>query len=286
MYHYQKGHKKKKPSVTKMFWQIHHIRSIVQNPVYAGHMVQGKSRKSLQERIPTTTIPSKEWIVVKHTHEAIIGQEIFDQVQEINRQHYNKSCALHSKYGSTENIWKGRVICSDCGTKMVHYKNVSSAGTIRYTFYCKIYAQNLEGKGCTKKWVGEPELKECILQTLQIQIQLAIQLETLLKQLQQQQEFQEQRKKLFREISQMQQKQKRNNTRRSSLFEAYCEHTLTETEYLSRKGKYEEEAQKLEETLFQLEQKKQFWIHHFSPQNEWILALKSIKMKEWLLLSW
>ena len=87
-YHYQKGHRKKKPSKAGSLWQAQGVKALVQNPVYAGHMVQGKYKTSLSDGILKTAVKRENWIVVKHTHPAIISQEIFDQVQKNIKQHH------------------------------------------------------------------------------------------------------------------------------------------------------------------------------------------------------
>lgn len=63
-------------------WCSGTIRRILQNPVYLGHMVQGREEKiSFQER-KTRAAPREQWSVVLHTHEAILSREIFEEVQK------------------------------------------------------------------------------------------------------------------------------------------------------------------------------------------------------------
>lgn len=63
-------------------WSKGTIRKILQNPVYLGHMVQGKEKKISFKEKKTREVPKKEWIVVEHTHEAIIKEEIFGEVKK------------------------------------------------------------------------------------------------------------------------------------------------------------------------------------------------------------
>ncbi len=86
-YQYQKGHKKIKP--TASVWRAQTIKHIISNPVYLGHMAQGRTKKSLCDGISKTKISREGWIVVKNTHKALISQEVFDQVQTIrNKDNY------------------------------------------------------------------------------------------------------------------------------------------------------------------------------------------------------
>lgn len=62
-------------------WSKGTIRKILQNPVYLGHMVQGKEEKISFKEKKTRELPRNQWIVVEHTHEAIIKEEIFGDVK-------------------------------------------------------------------------------------------------------------------------------------------------------------------------------------------------------------
>lgn len=280
MHHYMKGHKKKKPSGAGAIWQAQGVKSIAKNPVYAGHMAQGKARESLSMGMPRTVMACEDWIVVENTHEAIVSQETFDKVQEITRQRHEESCALRGKYGRTENIFKGLLVCADCGTKMHRYKDVYRSGKTRYTFICPVYAENLGGQGCTLKSVGEPELMESVFQTLRVQIVQAVELEKMLKNLQKQPEFEKHRRGLSEKIGRLEQEIKKNATLRGSLFESWCDHTLTEEEYLSMKAKYDRKGQEFKDRLAELKNEEQATARTLSPQNEWIAALKKYRKEK------
>ena len=61
-------------------WSAGTIRKILKNPVYLGHMVQGKERKISFKEKKVQEMPRNRWIVVENTHEAIIKQDIFAEV--------------------------------------------------------------------------------------------------------------------------------------------------------------------------------------------------------------
>lgn len=280
MFHYIHGHRKDKPSGAGAIWKGGQIRFILQNITYAGHTAQGKVKESLSDGQPLKRKAREEWVVVKDTHEAIIDQETFDRVQELVEQRCREYKSIRGKYGTTENILKGLLVCADCGEKMVRHKSVSPAGTARYVFQCRTYAENLGGQGCTIKSVGEPELKECILQALQVQINLAVELERMLEGLQKKPEFRKKGNELADMQRQVQQKIKRNLSLRASLYESLNDHTLTEAEYLSMKAQYEEEAERLRIQSEEFRKEEEQQIASLSPQNKWITALKKYQTSE------
>lgn len=61
-------------------WSAGTVRKILQNPVYLGHMVQGKSEKVSFKENKTRELPKNKWCVVENTHDAIIKQVVFEQV--------------------------------------------------------------------------------------------------------------------------------------------------------------------------------------------------------------
>lgn len=279
MFHYRHGNRKDKPSGVSAIWRAYHVRFILQNPAYAGHMAQGKVKESLSDGIPLKKTAREDWVIVKNTHEGIIDQETFDRVQELVEQRRQESRKIRGKYETTENILKGFLICEDCGTKMMRYKSVSPAGTPRYVFNCRVYGENLGGQGCSIKSVGEPELKECILQSLQVQIGLAVELEGMLERLQKKTKFREKGEELSDRKKQLQQKIKRNISLRGSLYESLSDHTLTEAEYLSLKRQYEEDAERLREELEEAEKEERQGIWALSLQNKWITTLKKYQKR-------
>ncbi len=56
-------------------------KEMLANPVYLGHMVQGKIRCSyFEQNGKLQFLPKEDWIIVEGTHEPLITQEQFDAV--------------------------------------------------------------------------------------------------------------------------------------------------------------------------------------------------------------
>lgn len=64
-------------------WSVSTIKRILSNPVYTGSLVQGKEQKLCCKSDRRITVPKDQWIIVKDTHQPIIGEEAFLQVQEL-----------------------------------------------------------------------------------------------------------------------------------------------------------------------------------------------------------
>lgn len=273
-YRYEKGYLRDKPSGTGLIWKALCVQRMTANPAYAGHMAQGKTKKPLIGGLAEVQVPADEWVVVKNTHEALVSQEDFDKVQEMADECHRKYCALRGKHDTTENIFKGLLVCGDCGVKMVRHKNVTAKGTARYSFVCRVYAENLGGQGCSPKNVRETELAETVAHALRVQVQLALNMEAMLKKARKQGVFQTECKELDGQIGRLQAKIKRNAALRGTLFESYTEHTLTEKEYISMKAEYDREAQELKEKISMLEKEQQEIGRVYGAQERWIDILR------------
>ncbi|MCM1560550.1 MAG: recombinase family protein [Butyrivibrio sp.] len=274
LYYYQKGYTNREPSETDRLWKVLGVRRMLANPVYAGHMAQGKTKKSLNEGIPKMNVPRDEWIVVKNTHQPIIDQETFDKVQVFLEKRCSQSLAIRGKHETTENVFKGLLVCADCGRKMVRHKNVSAKGTARYTFVCSVYGQNRGKRGCTKKYVKEQDIQEAVISSLCLQIEIAADMERMMHRLQKRDRIFGHRKELQDKIISLCQKIKRNTGLRSALYESLCDGTLTKAEYLSLKEEYDQKAGEFETELSGLQKEAKEYEDRFSSWKVWIASLK------------
>ena len=97
-------------------WTTFTVISILENPVYTGDMVQGKS-KTVEHKQQDAR--SEEYIIVRNTHEAIVSRELFEKANRIRaavRKEYK--CKPINAY--SENIFKGLVFCPHCEIGRAH----------------------------------------------------------------------------------------------------------------------------------------------------------------------
>ena len=278
-YRYLSGFFKKEPTGSGAIWQGQSIKRITSNLMYAGHMAQGKSRKSLYDGQPTTMISQSDWVVVRNTHEPIIDEDTFNKVQKIKEEQNNLHVSLNGKYediSNKENVFKGLLRCADCKTKMVRDKEVSNAGSVCCRFICRVYAENLS-MICTNKSVREDKLFECVYTAIQSQIDLTVDMERILERLNRQEDFQTARKEAEGKISTVRQRLKRFVFLKGSLFESYTEHLLPEDEYLYSKKNYDKDIESLQTELDALEREIIKYEKTLTPQNEWIQAFQKYK---------
>ncbi len=135
-------------------WHATSIRVILNNPVYLGSVVFGRTKTKGffdKQRIATD---AEDWIVVEGTHEPLVTQELWDTVHQM-------MAARRRKNGKGEvQPFAGLVKCADCGSSLnVSYDKKKG----RYTgFSCWVY-KNYGKQRCTSHAIGWVTLNQLVL---------------------------------------------------------------------------------------------------------------------------
>lgn len=135
-------------------WHVTSIRVILNNPVYLGKTVFGRTKtKGFFDKTRVHT-GEEDWIVVEGTHEALISQELWDTVHQMMK--------AKRRENTREEIqpFAGLVKCANCGSALNVTYN-SSRG--RYTnFACWVY-KNYGKDRCTSHSIGWKTLNRLVL---------------------------------------------------------------------------------------------------------------------------
>ena len=112
-------------------WSFCAVNSILNNPTYLGHLAQQRWSSISYKNHKRYKRDENEWRVVKNTHEAIITQELWDKVREVEK---SVAQGRKTKRGYTHPL-SGFLFCADCGGKMkLNYINRN--GKIDFNFNC------------------------------------------------------------------------------------------------------------------------------------------------------
>ncbi|MBQ7264968.1 MAG: recombinase family protein [Firmicutes bacterium] len=145
-------------------WSKTSVYQILSNPIYTGNLVQCRKRvKSFKNKKLIFTDPS-EWITAENTHEALVSQEVFDLVQD-------RISVKKPKYPlNPNNIYRGLMVCGECGNKMVwqHDKRKSHIGY----YSCNLY-KRYGGEECTFHHIRVETLNEIVLESIKSNAALA-----------------------------------------------------------------------------------------------------------------
>ncbi len=150
-------------------WNPGVIRGVLGNPVYAGRLVQGKTKSGVQAgQKGTCHTQQNEWITVENSHEPIITPELFDMVHSAltgaDGQTENKSGAMKRAVRDDENIFRHILYCGGCGGKMhARYYQSRVNGARKYSYDCRrIYY--IDGRKCSRNDISEEQLESYVLE--------------------------------------------------------------------------------------------------------------------------
>lgn len=171
---------------SKLLWNRHVLSDILKDPVYIGHLVQGKCRAGLYRGIPAHATPKEEWEISRSTHEAILPEGLFEAVQRFNKQQRRAYFANYGKYSDLPkevNPYRDRLTCADCGAQLKLCRALAKNGARSYYSYlCPTYEEHRE-LGCTKKSIRSNVLDAAVLSALNVQMELFLDADKVLSEL-------------------------------------------------------------------------------------------------------
>lgn len=139
------------------YWCPKTIMWILSNPTYLGKTVQHKTTRVSYKNHKVLKVPESEQIVKGNAHEAIISQDVWEKVQEVNR------ASSRGRADKTDKVHplSGLVVCPDCGKKMKLKTSKNGSGYL----VCRTYV-DLGKKYCSSHIIGERVLEQIVLQDI------------------------------------------------------------------------------------------------------------------------
>ena len=137
---YGEGVNKNKTFADIYRWSASTVVEILKKRDYLGHTINFKTRKHLKDN-KSHYVDQSEWTIFENTHEAIIDQETFDNVQRIrgNARRYPDG------FGEAHPL-TGLMYCADCGGKMYVHRTYNGKRIPQYT--CGQYGKYPIGSLC------------------------------------------------------------------------------------------------------------------------------------------
>ena len=137
---YGEGVNKNKTFADIYRWSASTVVEILKKREYLGHTVNFKTRKHFKDK-KSHYVDESEWTIFENTHEVIIDQETFDNVQRIrgNARRYPDG------FGEAHPL-TGLMYCADCGGKMYVHRTYNGKRVPQYT--CSQYGKYPIGSLC------------------------------------------------------------------------------------------------------------------------------------------
>ncbi len=174
-YKKQQGYKIKIPNYVGKYhiWTSTTIKTILQNEVYIGNMVQGKSCVVSYKNKKKIEKPKDEWVIVENTHEPIVSKDDFEKVQnllKINGKTYTKPYRTK--------ILCGLVRCGDCGLAMNSSYCTEKSLLGKYYFKCSTFVKN--SRLCSKHSIRNDKLENIVFEIIKQYIDLSVDIDNII----------------------------------------------------------------------------------------------------------
>lgn len=221
------------------YWTYSTIHNILQNEIYIGNMVQGKTVRHMRKKAKAKD--KTDWIIVKGTHEAIIDEAIWNKVQSLlNRRTRNLDL------NSDVSIFAGFLKCGDCGRALAKKNHISKTGEKVVKYYCGTYVRS--GKNyCMPHIISHAVIEKIILGDLKTIIQSIDDIQEIIEckkrtEFSYQYQSIEAKKRIETELQ-------KTKDLKKAVYEDYREELLSKEDYLSYRQDYGKKEELLKKQL-------------------------------------
>ena len=97
-------------------WTYITVKNILNDPVYMGRLVQNSTGTRSYKDKTYINKPESDWIIHEDAHEAIISSEVWNSVQELNRE-AKQRCMNNAPPAPA--LFSGKLVCAGCGRPLV-----------------------------------------------------------------------------------------------------------------------------------------------------------------------
>ncbi len=133
-------------------WSAKSINRIIENEVYIGTMLQGKSATINYKNKKQIEKDKRDWVKVEDTHEGIISREVFYIANRMLKRD------LYSSKEKKTDLFSGMLFCKDCNSPLV--RRVVKYKEKEQVFYiCSKYNKE---KSCTRHSMKKEDLEEIL----------------------------------------------------------------------------------------------------------------------------
>lgn len=225
------------------YWDRTNVKRLLTNKMYLGMLVYGKEKTSFAKGIKRQRVPESEWKYVPNAHEAIIDQELFDSVQrklEGAKQDFLNMTGINEDY-QPENLFRGRIHCSDCGRAMKMTKFVATrkdGSTDRYAVYECCRRKQLYDLSCPQRSIRKAIVDKTVEEAIRFHIRTFLDAEQVIAKLNRSPKGRAAVSNIQNRIREKQRRITKIERLGTGIYEDYREGILDEGEYLAIRRQY------------------------------------------------
>lgn len=159
-------------------WSDQTIRTILTNHVYIGSLVQIRAGEKRYRGGAKREIEPDEVIMMEHTHEPIVGEDIFYRISSKIEEKRKKEIEKKGVPSDVppEDIYKNLIYCGECGSRLKRTctSNAKSYGvSVRtYSYGCP-YIQRIDSLKCDNHFISQNAINKIVMETLRKEFNLS-----------------------------------------------------------------------------------------------------------------
>ena len=242
-------------------WSAKAINRIIENEVYIGTMLQGKSATINYKNKKQIEKDKRDWVKVEHTHEGIISKEVFYIANRMLKRD------LYSSKEKKTDLFSGMLFCKDCNSPLV--RRVVKYKEKEQVFYiCSKYNKE---KTCTRHSMKKEDLEEILTGIFD---KYLIFHENLYRKIQ---EIDVSKNITDTHIGILQREKEMTQNLLSSLYVDLKEDIISKEEYQMFRENYLEQIAKLNENIEYRKKKQETVKEHIRNNESWLFDLKKYK---------
>lgn len=249
-------------------WTIAQVKTILKEETYIGHSVHNKQGNISFKNKKKVRRPEEEWYRVENTHDAIISEDVFCQVQEqiSNRRRECKN--------GTPQIFAGLIKCADCGWSLAYGENKQNKTPYGY-YHCSKNGQGL--RQCSMHYIRYDVLYAYVLSRLQYWSQQAQNSENkLLKRLlnASDRERNAAKKKQITELKKAEKRKAEVDSLFAKMYEDWTSGRITEYNFNMLSDRYQNEQRELDDKIINLHESMDADVQTVADAEKWVALIK------------
>ena len=249
-------------------WTVAQVKSILKDENYIGHSVHNKQTNISFKNKKKVRKPKEEWYRVENTHEAIISEDVFWQVQE------QIASRRRSRKDGQPQIFAGLIKCADCGWSLAYGENKQNKNPYGY-YHCSKNGQGT--RQCSMHYIRYDVLYPYVLSRLQYWYEQVQQdEEKLLKRLlnTSDKERNATKKKRAAELKKAEKRKAEVDGLFAKMYEDWSAGRITEYNFNMLSERYQSEQRELDNKIQQLREEMEVAVQTAVDAERWIELIK------------
>lgn len=274
-YKKNQGFNYKHPSmrINDGLWCDATVRRILMNRVYTGCLVQGKNKIRSYKVQKAVAVPEDQWIIVPDTHDPIISKEDFDTAQMLLDR--GTRVSPHQKHVF---VLSGYMRCADC-RKAMNRKLISQPYADYMYYVCSTF-KKMDHTACSKHTIRSDKVEAAVLEVLRKQIDLAVDMDSVIKRIKESGKTQNGSKRLEAQIAAKQKELSRIEGLKVDLYPDWKNGDLSRDEYLTLKRRFEDQIGGIRQEIACMEQEVEKHDNGIDGTNEFITSFTKFRNLE------